>query len=147
MRKPILGSIAVAAVTLAACGGGGSQGEVADLLLDSAEQEGFELDRGCVEDVAGKLSDADADKILEAGPDSDPVLSAEGEALSNELLDCVDTDSVIDAMIAPLVAEMGEENVDIDCIKNAARDLDLSDPEDPQFALAMFECVDIDLGG
>lgn len=149
MRTRILGSIAIAAITLTACGGGGasgSQGEVADMLLDSAEAEGMELDRGCVEDVAGKLSNDDAEKIIEAGPNGDAVLSADGEALGEEMFRCVNTDAFVDEMIAPLLAEMGEDNVDVDCIKDALDGLDLADPEDPAVGLAMFECIDIDIG-
>ena len=86
MRTRILGSIAIAALALTACGGsGGNQGEVADLLVESASDEGIELDEGCVEDVAGKLSDDDAQRIIDAGSDGDAVLSAEGEALAADV--------------------------------------------------------------
>jgi len=49
MRIRILGTIAAAGLVFAACGGsdtGGLQGEVADMLLESAGDEGF--DEACM---------------------------------------------------------------------------------------------------
>jgi hypothetical protein len=150
MRTRLISSIAIAALALTACGGGasGSQGEVADLMLEEADKEGIELEADCVKDVAGKLSDDDAEKLLEAGVDGDPQLSADGEALADDMIGCLDTDALVDSMIAPLVEEMGEENVDVDCLKDAFRDIDPANiDDDPAFATAMLECVDLDLGG
>ena len=149
MRTPLITSIATAALLLTACGGGasGTQGEVADLMLEEAEKEGIELDEDCVQDVAGKLSDDDAQKLLDAGVDGDPELSDAGEDLATEMVGCLDTDALVDQLIAPLVEEMGEDNVDVDCLKDALKDVDLSNPEDASIGSAMIDCVDIDLGG
>jgi hypothetical protein len=146
MRTRLLSTIAIAALLLTACGGSGAdQGEVADMLMDAAEEEDFDLDRDCVEDVAGKLSDDDAKRIVDAGPEGDAQLSAEGEALANEIFDCVDTDALVDSMIAPILEDLGEDNVDVDCIKEAFRDIDPSNIDDSALSGAMLDCVD--LGG
>ena len=143
MRTRLISSLAIAALALSACGGGGGkQGEAADMLLEAAEEEEmFDLDEDCVRDVADKLSDEDAQKIVDAGPDGGDVsLSAEGEALANEMFGCVDTDALVDSVIADLVNELGEDNVDVDCIKDAVRGIDVSNPEDV-LGGAMMECV------
>jgi hypothetical protein len=149
MRTRILSSIATATLVLAACGGGGSdgaQGEAADMLIDAAAEEDFDLDEDCVRDLSEKLSDDDAQAIVDAGPDGNAELSPEGEALGTELFSCVDTDAMVDQMVDELVGEVGGDNVDVDCLKDAFRDIDLNAAEDdPAFATAMLECVD--LGG
>lgn len=149
MRTRLISSLAIAALALSACGGGdGKQDEVADLMIQAAADEDLELDEGCVRDVAGELSDDDAQKILDAGFDGDPQdLSAEAEDLANDMFGCVDTDALVDQFIGPLIEEMGEDNVDVDCIKEAMRGLDVSSPEDAAFAGAMMECVQFDFGG
>ena len=141
MRTRITSTLAATLLTLTACGGGasGAQGEAADALAESAEAEGLDIDKGCVEDLAKKLSDSDAEKLAAAGADGDPELSAEGEALQFELFDCIDIDSYVDL----LIADMGDE-VDADCLKDALEDMDLSKGEEALTG-ALFECVD--LGG
>jgi hypothetical protein len=139
MRTRIISTLAAATLALSACGGGGAsgaQGEAADALAESAEAEGLDIDKGCVEDLAKKLSDADAEKLAAAGADDDPELSPEGEALQFELFDCVDIDSYVDL----LVEDMGDE-VDADCLKDALEDMDLSKGEEALTG-ALFECVD-----
>jgi hypothetical protein len=136
MRTQIISTIAIATLVLSACGGGASgvQGEAADALVESAEAEGLDLDKSCVEDVAKKLSDSDAEKLA---ADADAELSPEGETMQFELFDCVDIDSYVDL----LVADMGDE-VDADCLKDALEDMDLSKGEDALFG-ALSECTDI----
>ncbi len=113
---------AAAVLLLGACGGGSdsSHTEVVDQLMASADAAGLVLDRSCVEDIAAKLSDDDSKRIIEAGPDTQPVLSDEGEALGTELFGCVSTDSLVDSIIA----DMGDENVDVTCMKDALKGLD-----------------------
>lgn len=140
MRTRVVGSFGVAVLVLSACGGddGGQQGEVADMMLEAADEEGFSLEEDCVRDVAGRLSDDDAEKIVEAGPDGDPELSAEADALADEMFDCVDTDALVDQ----IVAEMGDaEGVDADCLKSVLDEQGLAALESG----AMFECIE--LGG
>lgn len=120
MRTRIISTLAITTLVLSACGGsGGSQGEVADLLIESAAEEGLELDKGCVNDVADKLSDEDAEKMVEAGVDGEADISPEAEALAFEMISCLDADSLVDSMIE----EMGDE-VDADCMRDLLKDVD-----------------------
>ena len=93
MRNTLIAGLSVAALTFAACSSdnasGGSQDEVADLMIQSAEETGFEIDEACVRDITDQLSDDDAEKIVEAGIDGDPDVSDEADALALELIDCV----------------------------------------------------------
>lgn len=100
MRNRIIGTLAVATLALAgtACGGdddggSGNQGKVADMLIEAlaeVETDGVTIDKDCIRDKASKLSDDDAKKIVEAGPDGDPDVSAEAEAIAESLFDCVE---------------------------------------------------------
>ncbi len=142
MRTRLISSLAIATLTLAACGGsGGQQDEAADMMLAAAaDEEGFELDEECVRATAAKLSDDDAKKIVEAGPDGEPQLSAEADELATEMFGCVNTDALVDQM----VAEIGDEGVDADCLKRVLGDVDPATlAEGPPEEI--FECIE--LGG
>jgi len=141
MRTRIISSLAAATLFVSACGGGagGSQGEVADLFLASGQEEGLDLDKGCVEDVTAKLSDDDAKKLVDAGVEGDPELSAAGEALAFELAGCINADALVDQMIEELG---GDQNVDADCLEDA---LDGFDPTSAELPDGIFECIT--LGG
>jgi hypothetical protein len=141
MRTRIISSLAIATLVLSACGGGtsGAQSEAVDALMTSAEEEGIDVDKGCVEDLAKKLSDSDAEKLAASGGDGDVELSPEGEALQFELFGCIDIDSYVDT----LVEDLGDE-VDAGCLKDALKGVDVSGGEEA-LAGAMFECID--LGG
>lgn len=147
MRTRIITPLIVAAFAITACGGGagGDQGEVADLFIDAMGDEDIDVDRDCVEDAASELSDADAKLLVDAGVDGDPDLSPEAAAIAAKMASCIDTGALVDQMIDELVTEVGEDNVDGDCLRDALGDLDLSDPEDSAITTAMFDCVD--LGG
>ena len=110
MTKRILTATAAATLLLAACGGDDSGGDspqdqVADMMIDALNEE-FEsedledvatLDEDCVRDATGELSDEDAQKIVDAGPDGDPDLSTSAEEAAASLLECVEIDfSAID---------------------------------------------------
>ncbi len=145
--KRIVSALAVAALALSACGGGGGgdQAKAADKLIASGKEAGFELDEACVKDLAGKLSDADAKLIVEAGADDDPTLSAEGEALGNQAIGCVSKDSFVDQILAELP---DDGSVDKDCVKDKLKDLDpadLASGEVPdEMSTAMVECIKLD---
>jgi len=141
MRTRIISSLAVATLVLSACGGsGGDQGEVADLLIESAAEEGLELDKDCVNDVADKLSDEDAEKMVEAGVDGDADISPEAEALAFEMISCLDADSLVDSMIE----EMGDE-VDADCMRDVLKDVDPAALATGDLPDGFLDCMD--LGG
>lgn len=150
MKTRLFATLSVAALALAACGGGdSSQDEVADMMIDEMEAEGMDVDEDCVRDAAGELSDDDAQAILDAGPDGDPDVSDDAQAAATQLLGCVDIGSMFESQIDAMVDEMGEENVDRECIENAISDLDLAAMEDDPSALMgpMMDCITIDLGG
>lgn len=138
MRTRLVTIVSASMLVLAACGGGsgGPQGEVADLFVEVAEDEGLELDRDCVDEATAKLSDDDAQKIVDAGPEGNPDISEEGDAIGDEVFSCISMDSFIDSM----VAEMEGEDVDTDCLREALESL--STPDEIQAGLfdAMFSC-------
>ena len=150
MKTRMFATLSVAALALAACGGGdSSQDEVADMMIDDMEAEGMDVDEDCVRDATGQLSDEDAQAIIDAGSDGEPDISPDAEAAATALLGCVDMSAMFADQIDALVAEMGEENVDRDCIESAIGDLDLSTMEEDPGALmgSMMDCITIDLGG
>ena len=153
MKKSIGVTVAVAALVLAACGsdgGGGAsgvQGEAADAAMAIAADEDFELDESCVNDLAEQLSDEDAQAIVDARS-GDAHLSPEGEALSLQLLGCIDGDALVDQFIAGMIAD--GQVVDEDCVRENLEDFDLAEvaasgqPSDEMVA-ALIPCFD--LGG
>ncbi len=150
MKSRVFATLSVAALALAACGGGDSaQDEVADMMIEELEAEGMDVDEDCVRDAAGELSDDDAQAIVDAGPDGDPDVSDEAMAAASSLMGCVDLGSIVDEAIDDMVAEMGEENVDRECMEEALGDLDLAAMEEDPSAMMgpMMECITIDLGG
>lgn len=103
MRTRLISTVAIAALALAACGGdddgGGSpQDGVADMMLEVINSElgedtpGVSIDEQCVRDAIGELSDEDAQKILDAGPDGNPEVSASAEAIGESIFECVEID-------------------------------------------------------
>ncbi|PIE31988.1 MAG: hypothetical protein CSA55_04440 [Ilumatobacter coccineus] len=148
MKKRLVALSAAALFALSACGGGGAsgdQGKVADKLIESAAEEGFKLDESCVNDVASKLSDEDAAKILEADDIEAAELSAEAEKLSLELVTCADVDALVDQMVAELGPDAADM-IDTDCLKKAFKELDTSSG-DPQAAMANAAMQCVSLGG
>jgi hypothetical protein len=148
MKSRLVATISIAALALAACGGGdgGAQDEVADMVIEEMEAEGADVDEDCVKDATGDLSDDDAQKILDAGPDGNADdLSEEAQAAAGKLLGCIGLDSVVDDMIGEMESQMGEENVDADCMRDAAADLDLEniDEGNGDLMTAMLECIDV----
>lgn len=99
MKSRAIVALSASALVLAACGGGGGgkQDEVADMVLEQMEDEDVTIDEDCVRDAAGELSDEDAQKILDAGPDGEADdLSSEAQAAGAALVDCIDFDSMLD---------------------------------------------------
>lgn len=144
MKSRIIGTVIVAGLAISACGGGsgGDRGEAVDQFVDVMKEQGADVDRGCAEAVADKLSDDDVKAIIDASNGGDAQLSPAGEELSLDLLDCVDMSSVLtDDVIDQIIAGAGD-NVDADCMRKALEEVDLSSVDDPAVATAMIECVD-----
>lgn len=112
MRTRLIGTLVTSAVILAACGGGGDQGEVADMFIELAEEEGIELDRDCVVDAAKGLSDEDAEKIVEAGLEGDADVSDEAGDVGRDVFRCVDLDSYRDTIVEQFE---NDDSIDADC--------------------------------
>ncbi|MFK8025956.1 MAG: hypothetical protein AB8G26_18525 [Ilumatobacter sp.] len=82
-----------ASVALVACGGSDDssdspQDDVADLLIQAADDADADVDADCVRDAVGGLSDADATALSEAGLDGDPEISESAGEVLAELLLC-----------------------------------------------------------
>lgn len=143
----LLGGLAAATMLFAACGSdddggaGGDQGAAADLLVDAVGEEGVELDRDCVNDIAGELSDDDAAAIVAAGPDGDPDISPEAEALGGRILnECLDLSSAIDAILA----EIGDDDgIDKDCLRTELEKATNFEEVQTLAVSAALECVSI----
>lgn len=106
MRIRLLGSIIALALT--ACGGGDDvdggdrvspQDQVADMMIDALDAErsaegvdDMAVDEACIRTVTARLSDDDAEAIVEAGPDGDPDVSITPAELATAFLDCVQFD-------------------------------------------------------
>lgn len=142
--------------------GGGSeltedQQAAADQLLEIGEEEGLVFDVDCVEAQASQLPDEDAAAIVEAGPDGDVELSAEGTAVTRGLFNCVDNEAMVDRFIDEL--ETSGMDVDEECVRDALDGVNIadlfadeeggegtgSDPATASAMLAMMECLG-DLG-
>ena len=147
-------------VLASACNGddGGSgltedQQAAVDQLSGVEEDEGIVLDDDCVEETAAQLSDEDAAAIAEAGPDGDPELSAEGQALTLGLMSCVDTDALVDRFIEEMDA--AGQDFDEDCVRDALEGIDFgalvavtegggdieADPDTAAAMVAMLACL------
>lgn len=111
MSSRLFATISIAALALAACGGdddgGGSGGgdgspqdQVADMMMEvldegmtGEEMEGASVDEDCIREKLGQLSDDDAQKILDAGPEGDPEgLSDAADEIGTSIVECVDLD-------------------------------------------------------
>jgi len=142
MRTKLFSAIAATTlvVSVSACGGGGGgdQGEVADMLMDAASEGGLELDEDCVNDTAAKLSDDDAKKIVDAGPDGDPELSPEAEALADEIFNCVDAGAFVDTILAEFE---GDDSVDTDCLREELEGLTSPDEIQDKMFDVMIDCM------
>jgi len=125
----ILTIAAIAAgLALTACGSDGGSGSdlsgpqeaAAQSAIESAADDGFELDESCVNDIAAQLSDEDA--TLAAG-EGDAELSPEGEALTIQLLSCADEAAIVDLFISELSS--GDLPLDEDCARDEIEGFDV----------------------
>lgn len=94
MNKLIIGTMVVAfSWGAVACsddssgGVGAKQQAVIDLSIKKAKEFGLTADKACVTKLAAKLSNADAQLVLD-NPDGNPTLSAAGEKLGVQLKAC-----------------------------------------------------------
>jgi len=153
MKKTILAA-GVAALVFTACGSdSSSQDDLAKILMASAKDEGVVADEACVKEVAAKLSDDDAKKVIASEGDIDAAdLSAEGYSTAAGLLNCVDVSSIagVDAIIDEQIAQLNELGVPFDeqCIRDIFANFDFSQLSadgalPPGFQDTVLACVDI----
>lgn len=129
MSKTLMSIVAVGALVLAGCGdddGGGGLSDAQSGAVDAAmalgDESGLDLDRGCVEDLAGDLSDEDAQILADSGDETE--LSADGQATSDEILNCLDQSSLIDFFISNM--EESGLPFDEECVRDALDGEDLT---------------------
>ena len=148
MKSRVFAGLVAAALVLSACGdGGGKQDEVADMVIEEMASQDVEMDEDCVREAAGALSDDDAQKILDAGPEGDAgELSPEAQDAARSLINCVDTDALVDQIVESMVGSIGSENIDVDCLKEELRGLDLANLEEDDTSMmsALSECLNLD---
>ncbi|MCB0997822.1 MAG: hypothetical protein KDB40_00880 [Acidimicrobiales bacterium] len=118
-RKFTVVAFAALALVAGACGGddeggSGDQGAVVDKMMEVADEAGFELDRDCVADLVGQLSDADLELLAEADIDDDVELSPEGDALGEQMFTCVPQDALVEQIMTQVG---GQEGVDDECLR------------------------------
>ncbi len=139
--------VAVTGLVLLGCGRADDAGEpatAADTFLRAAAEDGLEVDGGCVEALAARLSPADARAVVAAGPDGTPAdLSPQGAAVVARLLTCADRAGLADLMVDDLGA-LGSD-VDAECVRDVIAGLDLDatfSSDDPAAGNdALFEAV------
>lgn len=123
--------------------------EIVDEMISAGEDVGFPLDRECLAGIVAQVPDADipiiAAEIAEstatsigdadagtvpAGTeplDSMPQLSAEAEALGEQLISCVMGDAdpeLVEQAVAVLAADEMSANFDMDCVENVLSTFD-----------------------
>ncbi len=86
-------ALAAAGLVLAACGGDDAspQDQVADIVIDAAADAGASPDSDCIRDEANKLSDSEAQLLVDAGfgPGAeDPGVSEETNEILAQMLLC-----------------------------------------------------------
>ena len=121
--------IAIAGLALAACGSSdneasGAQAQAAQQTIDAAKDAGFDLDEGCVNDIASQLSDEDAEAIVAAGRAGDPDVSAEGSALASQLVNCISQEALLEEFIAGMKAD--GQPFDDACMRETLKKFDLA---------------------
>jgi hypothetical protein len=89
--KTTFAAALVAGLVLVSCGSdsdGSEQDKVADLIIQAAQDAGVEPDESCIRDAAKKLSDEDADAMVDAGIEGEPDISEAANDVLVEILTC-----------------------------------------------------------
>lgn len=93
MKKQLAAAM-VAGLVIAGCGsdsdGGGDspQDEVAEIIIQAADDAGADPDADCIRERAQDISDEDAQAMVDAGIDGDPDISVEAGEVLAEILTC-----------------------------------------------------------
>jgi hypothetical protein len=130
MRRFIV-LIATGVLVLGACGSDSSselsadQEQVVDKVMEASAAEGLVLDEQCVRDVISQMPSEDAAILANSDPDAAVELSAEGEAIGDDLLTCVDREDLINALVDDLSASGAQ--VDRQCVADALEGVEPSE--------------------
>jgi len=98
VKKLIVGSIAVAGLLLASCGGSGDGGaagttskvdQVLDKLAGVVTAEGGTFDRDCAKEQVEKMNVADLQTLIDSKLEDDVTLSDDGEAIGDAITSCI----------------------------------------------------------
>jgi hypothetical protein len=123
-RTMSIAAIASLALFATACGGddggSGQQGEVVDKMVEAGADAGITLERDCVADLVGELSDADLKILAEASIEDDVELSAEGEAVGERMFSCVPQDELVNQIMDQIGAM---EGVDEECVRGVLEEM------------------------
>ncbi len=129
-KKTLAAAIGALALFGASCGGSdGSSGDaakIADKMMSTAKEQGLELDKSCVTELAEKLNDADTGLLIDNLDNEDfdsSQLSDEGEALGMQMIGCADKDALVDMMMEQIGSVPG---LDADCVRGVLEEIDPS---------------------
>jgi hypothetical protein len=100
----------------------GVQAQAADELIKQANDSNLSPDEGCIRDKAAKLSDDDAQKIVDSGTSGTPDLSPEGIAIVAAATTCISASAVVDSIVKDL-----PQGVDADCVRDKLKDANFGD--------------------
>jgi len=148
-----------ALVCVSACGErASSQDQLADKLLDSANDDDVEIDEACVRQIAVQFTDEDAEQMVDNIDSLDEAeVSPEGEQLMFQMLECasfteLDGSSVdpatldaaaVEQMIDEYVANI-PDNVDPDCFRQILNGVDpaqLASGQAPELFSGITACL------
>ncbi len=98
-------------------------GTIAAEVVRQAQEQGLVVDAACVEAVAEQLTGADQQLLIDsfAEGNTDPQLSAAGEALGTQIIGCADTSSLVDSMMDSFGSMPG---MDTECMRGILEQLD-----------------------
>lgn len=99
-----------------------AQAQVVELTRRAFDEQGIALDLGCVEELAGQLTDDDAVKLVASYPDGEANLSPAGRSLGTQILSCTDKSDLIDR----LVTSISSKGTDEQCIRDVLEPLDIT---------------------
>lgn len=117
----------VAASTTAApatsAAAGSAAATIAAEVVRQAQEQGLVVDAACVEAVAEQLTEADQQLLIDsfAEGNTDPQLSAAGEALGTKIVGCADKASLVDSMMESFGSMPG---MDTECMRGVLEQLD-----------------------
>lgn len=96
---------------------------IAAEVVRQAQEQGLVVDAACVEAVAEQLTGADQQLLIDsfAEGNTDPQLSAAGEALGTQIIGCADKASLVDSMMDSFGSMPG---MDTECMRGILEQLD-----------------------